>query len=263
MRKTIFAITAAGVALTAPAHAQEAAQTPAQVATPGPAEPATGFDLSVGVTGTSDYRFRGLSQSNKRPALQGTVGVTHSSGFYVGTWASTISNYVANGSPAEVDLYGGFKKTTEGGTTFDVGLLYYWYPDSDGITSDFFEPYANVSTALGPVTAKVGGNFAWKQNALGIGAGRESAFYGYGDLSGAVGPVTLTGHVGRSFNENYITFGTKYTDWSLTAAYTAGPATFSVGYVDTNKKLFSYPAGGGKNRDIAKAGVVASVAVAF
>lgn len=263
MRRSWIALTLAATAVAVPAQAQTNPDAAAQPAAGPPADPAPAFDPSAGATLTSGYRFRGISQSNERAAVQATLGLTHESGLYIGTWASTISNYVAAASAVEIDLYGGFKRTTDGGTTFDVGVLYYLYPDTDGVTSNFFEPYANISHAFGPVTAKVGTNFAWRQKALDYGAGKEGGFYLYGDLSGAAGPVTLTGHLGRSFERNYITFGTRYTDWSLTAAYTAGPATFSVGYVDTNKTLFSYPLGGGRNRNVAKAGVVASVGVAF
>lgn len=263
MRRMSFVLGVAGAALAAPVAAQTPDAAAQPVITPTDAKPA--FDPSIAVTVVSDYRFRGLSQSDKRPAIQGTVSVSHASGFYVGTWASTISNYVAAGSPAEIDLYGGFKKTTASGTTVDVGLLYYVYPDSDGVTTNFFEPYANISHAFGALTAKVGTNLAWKQKALSVGTGNKGALYLYGELGGTIprSPITVTGHLGRSFSRDYITFGTHYADWSLTAAYTAGPVTFSVGYVDTDKDLFSYPAGGGRNRDISQAGVVASAGVAF
>lgn len=263
MRKFLLVLTTAGAALGANPAAAQAPDAAAQpVATAADAKPA--FDLSAGVTAVTDYRFRGISQSNKRPAVQGTVGISHESGFYVGVWSSSISNYVASASPAEVDLYGGYK-VTSGGTSIDVGLLYYLYPDSDGATTNFFEPYANISHAVGPATIKLGANAAWKQNGLSLGAGKKSGIYTYGELSvPAVGvPLTITGHVGHSFEKNYITFGTEYTDWSLNAAYVAGPVTLSVGYVDTDKDLFSYPGGGGKNRNVSKAGVVGSVALAF
>lgn len=264
MRRLCIALTVAGAAFATPAISQttnpDAAAQPA-----GPPAATPDFDPSIGVTLTSDYRFRGISQSNKRPAIQGTIGVTHKSGFYVGTWASSISNYVAAGSDAEIDLYAGYKTTTAGGTTIDGGLLYYVYPDSNGVTTNFFEPYFNVSHAFGAMTAKVGTNFAWKQKALSVGTGNKGAFYLYGELGGTIPstPVTVTGHLGRSFTRDYITFGTHYTDWSLTASYTAGPATFSLGYVDTDHNLYSYPVGGGKNRNVSKAGVVASVGLAF
>lgn len=250
MRRLFIVLMFAGTAFAAPALAQEA-------------DPAPAFDLSASATVTSDYRFRGISQSNKRPAVQAGATVTHESGFYVGTWGSTISNYVASGSDVEVDIFGGYKVTTEGGTTIDGGVTYYIYPDTPGVTTNFFEPYFNISQTFSGLTAKVGTNFAWKQKALSVGGPDKGGFYLYGDLSGAVGPLTVTGRVGRSFTKNYITFGTRYTDWSLTAAYTAGPATFSIGYVDTNKAFYSYPAGGGKNRNVGKAGVVASIGFAF
>lgn len=230
-----------------------------------PAAPASDFTITGGATLTSDYRFRGLSQTDKHFAIQGTLGVSHSSGFYIGTWGSSIDDYVAGGSDQEIDLYGGYKKTVEG-TTIDGGLLYYYYPGSGGGNSDFFEPYLNVSHTFGPLGAKVGVNYSWKQHALTYGVKpREDGLYLYGELSAAIPTtgVTLTGHLGRSFDRNYITFGEKVTDYSITAAYTWKAITFSAAYVDTNKKLFSYPFGGGKNRNVAGGGFVGAVAVAF
>jgi uncharacterized protein (TIGR02001 family) len=221
--------------------------------------------VTGGATLTSDYRFRGLSQTDKRFAIQGTLGVTTSLGFYVGTWGSSIDDYVANGGDQEIDLYAGYKTTIQG-TTIDSGLLYYYYPGSGGINSDFFEPYINASHTFGPIGAKIGGNFAWKQHGLSDGtADRRGGAYVYGELSAAVPNtgLTVTGHFGRSFVHNYITFGTKYNDWSVTAAYTWKALTFSAAYVDTNKDLASYPLGGGQNRDISKGGFVGGVAVSF
>jgi len=159
-----------------------------------------------------------------------------------------------------------------------MGVLYYYYPGSGGVNSDFFEPYINASHSFGPLGVKVGGNFAWKQHALayvnpntGVAHSRGDGFYGYGELSAAV-PNTgfsVTGHLGHSFARNYITFGEKYTDWSVTAAYTWKALTFSAAYVDTNKDLYSggplagvnFPSA--KNRDISKGGFVGSVGVSF
>lgn len=270
MRTSVLGLAAVSLAtLAAPAFAQDAA-----------AAPASPFTVTGGATLTSDYRFRGISQTNKRFALQGTLGVSHSSGFYVGTWGSSIDDYVAGGSDQEIDLYAGYKKTY-GGTTVDSGVLYYYYPgsssiarslDGPSVNSDFFEPYINASHSFGPLGVKVGGNFSWKQHALaytgptsGIYHGRSSGIYGYAELSAAVPDTgfTVTGHLGRSFRRNYITFGEHYTDWSVTAAYTWKALTFSAAYVDTNKDLASYPAGGGINRNVSKGGAVGAVAVAF
>src|SRR5437868_8061362 len=80
----------------APALAQDAQ--PAQE----PAGGDTGFDISATVTGVSDYRFRGVSESGLDPALQGSVDVSYH-GFYAGAWASSISRFA--GTHAELDLY--------------------------------------------------------------------------------------------------------------------------------------------------------------
>ena len=259
MRNSVLGLAAVSLAaLAAPAFAQDAA-----------AAPASPFTVTGGATLTSDYRFRGISQTNKRFAIQGTLGVSHESGFYVGTWGSSIDDYVAGGSDQEIDLYAGYKKTYAG-TTVDSGVLYYYYPGSGGGNSDFFEPYINASHSFGPVGVKVGGNFAWKQHGLAYidpdslkVHDRSTGLYGYGELSAAVPNtgVTITGHLGRSFKDNYITFGQHYTDWSATAAYTWKALTFSAAYVDTDGKKNDFLTGTGRNP--VKGGFVGAVSAAF
>jgi uncharacterized protein (TIGR02001 family) len=231
--------------------------------------PASDFTITGGATLTSDYRFRGESQTNKHFAIQGTLGVSHASGFYIGTWGSSIDDYVANGSDQEIDLYGGYKKTFDG-TTVDGGLLYYYYPGSGGANTDFFEPYLNVSHTFGPLTGKVGLNYAWKQKGQSCAYDprcgnktKEDSLYTYGELSAGIPNtgVTLTGHLGESWGRSYLTNGLKnYTDWSLTAAYTWKNLTFSVAYVDTDFKKGEFQVG---NRQEAKGEAVAAIGVAF
>lgn len=232
----------------------------AAVATPAFAEdaPASDITISGGATVVTDYRFRGISQTYKQFAVQGTFTVAHSSGFYATVWGSSVDDYIANGSDQEIDFVAGYKHAF-GGATLDVGVLYYYYPGSGGITSDFFEPYASVSGALGPVTAKLSAAYAPKQNALSIGAGKEDNLYVAGDLSAAIPntPISLSAHVGHSFGPSYLTIGDEYTDWSVGASYTWKNLTFGVSYVDTDKDLFV------ATRNVSKAGVVGSVGVAF
>ena len=235
------------------------------------AELGGGFNINGCATVVTDYRFRGISQSFKNFAVQGTVSLSHESGFYATVWGSSIDDYVAFGGDVELDFILGYKKTF-GGTTVDVGVLYYYYPGSSelvsGINSDFFEPYASVSHTFGPVTAKASVAYAPKQKGLAWNNSKDDNLYLAADLSGALPgtPVTLTAHVGHSFEESWITGGQKYTDWSLGASYTTGPLTIGVSYVDTNKELFttSDPFFLGVHvKDIMKAGVVGSVGVAF
>jgi uncharacterized protein (TIGR02001 family) len=259
MRTTLVGLSLLAFAAAAPALAEDA-----------PAAPASPFTITGGATVVSDYRFRGLSQTNTHFAIQGTIGVSHESGFYVGTWGSSIDDYIAfdglgNSSDQEIDIYGGYKKTING-TTIDGGLLYYYYPGAGKTAvTDFFEPYLNASHTFGPIGAKVGLNYAWSQKALtAAGKAKQDNLYTYGELSAAIPGtgVTFTGHLGETFGRSYLTGGLKhYTDWSLTAAYTWKALTFSGAYVDTGVHKGAILSGTGKN--IGKAGFVGAISVAF
>jgi uncharacterized protein (TIGR02001 family) len=103
-----------------------AAATLGTVAVPGVASART---LTANVAVVSDYRFRGVSQSFRRPALQGGVDWAHDSGFYLGTWASTVDDdFLTDTHGVELDIYGGYKFPIGAGWTGDVGLLQYLYP---------------------------------------------------------------------------------------------------------------------------------------
>lgn len=222
-------------------------------------EEQSAFTVSGGATLVTDYRFRGISQTDKRPAVQGTFTVAHESGLYGTVWGSSIDDYVANGSDQEIDFIAGYRRTF-GATTIDAGVLYYYYPNSGGVNSDFFEPFVSVAQAFGPVTAKASLAYAPKQSALSIGDGKEDNLYVAGDLSAAIPetPVSLTAHVGHSFGPSYLTIGDEYTDWSLGASAAWKNLSFGLSYVDTDG-AFITPSG----RNASKAGVVASVGVAF
>ena len=218
-----------------------------------------GFTVNGGATLVSDYRFRGISQSNRRFALQGTISLGHESGVYATVWGSSIDDYVAAGADAELDLIVGYRRTF-GGTTIDAGLLYYYYPGAGGANTDFLEPYVSIAHTFGPVTAKATVNYAPSQSALTIGAGDEDNLYLGGDLSVAVPetPLTISAHLGHSFDPSYLTIGDGYTDWSLGATFTHRNLSFGLAYVDTDG-TFITPNG----RNASGGGVVASVGVSF
>ena len=248
MRKSILGLSAVALAaLSVPALAQDEAT---------PALTVTGNAAVV-----SDYRFRGISQTDKRFALQGGITVTHESGFYVSTWGSSIDDYVAAGSDQELDLIAGYSKTI-GAATVDVGVLYYYYPGSGGANTDFVEPYASVKGTFGPATAKLSAAYAPKSRALSVDGGltREDNLYVAGDLSASIPntPLGVSAHLGHSFGPSYLTIGKEYTDWNIGATYTWSHLTFGVSYVDTDKSLYS-PSG----RNISKAGVVGSITASF
>ena len=192
--------------------------------------------VSGSVTVVSDYRFRGVSLSGGDPAIQGGVTVSHDSGVYVGTWASSIDDGGTDVfGDAEVDLFGGWSGNVAEGIGLDVGLLYYAYPgNAKGIDAELFEPYATLSGQLGPVEAKLGVNYAWDQTAL---AGDN--LYVHTELSSGIPttPLTLSAHLGYTDGSLAPTLlaGTgddSAFDWSLGASATVlGKLTFGVSYV--------------------------------
>lgn len=121
-----------------------------------PAHAATSGSLAL----TSDYLFRGITQSNEEPALQGGLEYAHESGFYAGTWGSSIS-WLSDADPGvssqvEIDGYAGWRGSFgDSGVGFDVGALTYWYPGDypPGFTDpDTTEVYLGIG--YGPFTAK-------------------------------------------------------------------------------------------------------------
>jgi uncharacterized protein (TIGR02001 family) len=88
------------------------------------------WTANVGVY--SNYVFRGLTQTNERPAIQGGFDYAHPAGFYAGTWLSNVSWFSdtnpGNSASLEVDLYGGFKRSWANGLTSDLGYIRYQYP---------------------------------------------------------------------------------------------------------------------------------------
>lgn len=204
-----------------PAFAQEEAA----------AETEEEFSLSGNVALTSDYRFRGVSFSGGDFALQGGVDLEHSSGFYVGTWASTIDANAGFGE-MELDVYGGWAGDVADGVSVDVGLLYYMYPDEDtGADTDYFEALASVGTQLGPVGATFGVGYSWDQAAL-----ADDNLYLYTDFELGIPqtPVTLTAHMGYTDGVFATTGDGTSLDWGVGASYAVTDSlSLGVNYVDT------------------------------
>lgn len=159
------------------------------------ADPPKDVTITGNVAFVTDYRFRGLSLSGGDMAVQGAINVNHSSGFYVGAWGSNLEQDALDiYGNMELDVYAGWTGEVTSGLTADVGLLYYVYPSGSFGDGNVFEPYASLSTTMGPATAKVGMAYAWKQDSL----GGDDNLYVYTDWSLAVPstPITVTAHAG-------------------------------------------------------------------
>lgn len=109
--------------------------------------------FSANAAMTSDYVFRGYTQSDRGVSVSGGVDMSSDNGFYAGIWGTTIDFGGSNSPDLEVDLYAGKTGTLgSGSTNYDIGLIYYWYPDYDkpagGADINFLELKAGLEKAV-------------------------------------------------------------------------------------------------------------------
>lgn len=242
---TMALLTAASAFAATAAHAEETAPPPA-------------LTVSGSVALVSDYRFRGVSQSDKGAAVQGGITVTHESGAYAGFWSSNLAGWGTFGGPnLELDLIAGYKFPIASGATLDLGVTVYTYPGGASKTA-FAEPYVKLSGTVGPASLTAGVAYAPKQQALGkwfnTGASAQTGtpdnpgaktdnVYVWTDAAAGIPstPVTLKAHLGYSKgNAGLGPNGTSvaptgtYLDWLLGADFAVGKLTLGVAYVDTD-----------------------------
>lgn len=223
MRKTIASLSvAAALSVPALALAQQA-----------PAGPHT---LTGNFGFFSQYIFRGLTQTDHKPALQGGFDYAHSSGFYLGTWASNISwlsDYGAyTGSSMEWDFYGGYKGSLGGDLGYDVGLLQYWYPGkvAAGATkADTLEGYGALSWKW--LSAKL--SYSLGNKTFGVPDSRGTYYLDFTATYPMSDKVNVIAHYGiQKFKGNSGGVSNdsvaSYKDWKLGASYGL-PKDFTVG----------------------------------
>ena len=202
----------------------------------------------------SSYRFRGIDQTFGKPALQGGIDYSHSSGFYVGNWNSNVNE--GAGFPSgnlEMDFYGGWKGSW-GDWGLDVGAIYYYYPNTNAnLTAGtaFVSPRDPTKIHTGKIDNKelyIGGS--WKTISLKYSHAIDDYFSlpgtkgsNYWDLSGTYdlgGGWGLVGHVGRFKLKNW-SIGTDasdgdYTDFKIGVTKDLSGWLFALSYIDTNAK---------------------------
>jgi len=228
-------------------------------------EPA--IKITGSTTLATEYRLRGISQTDGDPAIQGAITVSHESGLYVGTWASNLAGAGSfGGNNMELDLIGGFTKAV-GPVTLDGGVIYYVYPGTKGF--DFVELYGSASGKIGPVNAKLGAYWAPSQKALAFTTTKGHNIWVYSDLGLPIDgtPLTLKGHIGYSSGNSGYTKGLDVVDYSVGADLAYGPLTLNVSYVGTDVSTANsllWPSTATQSgRDITKGKVVATLTAAF
>ena len=253
----VFTLASGAIAQTAPAPA------PATAASP----------ITANVTVVNDYRYRGITQSNFQPAIQGGFDYAHESGFYIGNWNSSIS-WISDGysaaasnpqisAPVEMDFYAGFKKELIApGFASDIGILQYYYPISGALNAtannttarqrdgnrqataqdpNTTEAYVAQNFTFGPVSGFVKFSYALT-NLFGF---YNSAGSYYPDLTvnydTGVWGLTLNGHVGYQYISNKVgVYDFSYADYKFGVTKDfGGGLSANVSYVGTDAKSFS------------------------
>lgn len=208
------------------------------------AAPAFADDLSFNAALTSDYRYRGISQTRLQPALQGGADITSAdSGWYAGAWASTISwtRDAGGAGRMELDVYGGKRGQLAASVNYDVGVLTYIYKGRipGQAKPDTSEIYGQLG--LGPATLKYSHALT---NLFGFADSKNS---GYLDLSANLDAghgLTLNLHAGRQRVRNHR--DADYTDWKLGVTRDFGYASAQLAVIGTNaaKSAYTSPANG-------------------
>jgi uncharacterized protein (TIGR02001 family) len=204
-------------------------------------------DLSFNVGGVSDYRYRGISQSRLKPAVQGGVDFSTEGGFYLGAWGSSIKwiKDIPGGgnAPAEIDLYGGYKAEIIKGLGYDVGILTYQYP------SNKLNPKAETTEIYGALSYGPG-TLKYSHAVSNTFGNPDSKGSFYVDLSASfeVGPIVLAPHVGYQKIKGPNEDPASYTDYSLTATYEVVKGlALSLGVVGTDADKSFYVPGANAN----------------
>jgi uncharacterized protein (TIGR02001 family) len=267
------AATIAACSLGTSSFAQSTPAAAPEAAAPGP--------FTANLTLVNDYRYRGISQSNFQPAIQGGFDYAHSSGFYIGNWnssiswisdaASTLDNNAS--APIEMDFYAGFKHEWSKGFAADVGVLQYYYPTSNlsafstnpnttelyiaqNFTFNAFTGYVKFSYAVTPLFGTI--NSAGS-NYTDLTVNYDTGVWGL-SLNGHVGYQAVAGRIADGSVSNASLF--SYTDWKLgvTKDFGSGFAG-AVAYVGTNAKNGAYMNPNAQN--LGKAGFLISLTKTF
>lgn len=216
--------------------------------------------ISITLTATSDYRFRGQSQNSRDFAFQGSFDYTTESGFYVGAWASNIdfSDTGDTDSFIEVDVYAGYTFSLGEGTEAGVKATYYMYPDKPSLlpSYNYLELQASLSHDMGGATLSAEVNyspdyFLESGSAVAAAAGIEVPLWD---------KFTASGHVGHQWIDDNFAFGTDdWLYWDVGVGVELGRLNLDARWVSTS--LSKADCFGGT--DLCEGGFVGTVSFTF
>ena len=193
----------------------------------------TAGKFSGTLTAVSDYVFRGISQSDEAPAIQGSFDYKHDSGVYLGVWGSNVDFNDGDEASLEADIYGGVSgQCGITGITWDLNATYFAYPGADdSLDYDYIEGKVGLGYTISAVT--LGAAVSYSPEFF---ADSGDAWYSQGNVTWALPQdFSLTGHLGYQSIDEEAAFGVPdYTDWSLGVGYAAQGFNFALQYIDTD-----------------------------
>lgn len=208
---------------------------------------------SGSVSLTSDYRFRGISQTDRNTALQGEIQYNGSQGLYAGAWASTVDLFDANGS--EVDVYAGYEHSLSEETSAGVEIVYYTYPNADISNMNYVELIGKLSHQIGKVGLSIEVAYApdyLGQSALAYSGGFDAKLLDSVYLFNE--GISASGHFGhQSYDGNIDDY--NFYDIGISAA--AGMFALDVRYTGTDINTADC------GSDVCEGGVVVTGTISF
>lgn len=194
------------------------------------AAPAKDYSIAFNVGAATDYEFRGISQTNRKPEIFAGADLTFAKIGYVGTWLSNVD--FGNGTKAEYDLYGGIRPTL-GIVSLDLGVIYYGYANKpSGPDEAYYEFKALATVPVGPATL---GASIYYSPEFPFKAGNAEYYEVNGSIPVPNTKLSVSGAVGRQ----QIDVGGDYTTWNLGAGYAVTDHLgFDLRYWDTDKHSY-------------------------
>ncbi|MDP9109003.1 MAG: TorF family putative porin [Pseudomonadota bacterium] len=207
---------------------------------------------------TSDYRYRGISQTRLQPALQGGADYTNNpTGLYLGTWLSTIkwTKDAGGGGDIEWDIYGGKRGEIAKDISYDVGVLTYLYP-SNGLQPDANTTEVYGQIGYGPMYLKYSHSVT---NLFGFQDSKNSGYIDLGANVDLANGLVANLHVGHQSVKNNTS--SSYSDWKIGLTKDFGIATLAGAVIGTNTSSYTGPAPDTKN--LGKTALVVTVSKTF
>mgnify|MGYP005628679357 FL=1 len=187
------------------------------------------FSGSMGFV--TDYRFRGVTQTDEEMAIQGSFDWAHEKGYYFGVWGSNVDFGSQGNGNTEFDIYAGVAREYYG-ITFDVGGIWYTYPGAtENLALDYVELMFGMSHDFSLISTGVSAYYSPQFTS----ASGEAIYISFDAEVPLANRLALTGHVGHQWvaKEDAIT-RPDTVDWSIGASYATHGFDLSITYIDTD-----------------------------